>query len=237
MVAQVDLRIAQKIQITRDGSTWYDSSIQDIRGSDIYIAIPYMKEHPLVLSRGVQVQVRFLMDDCSYLFETRVIGEVTSNIKMIRLDYPGEFKRVQQRMHVRLAVVLDVEYAAPEREQGAGGRACGGKGKHPVLPANKRNKKPSFTKSTAVDISGGGMKLVVRENIKEGSRLLLRFVLPLKSKPEQLQLEALVTRCIKADPDREVYNLGLRFENQTFHQEDIIVRYIYEKTAEQKRLM
>ena len=237
MVVQVDLQIAQKIQITRDGNTWFHSSIQDIRGNEVYIAMPYLKERPLVLSRGVEVQVRFFMDDCSYLFQTRVTGEVTSNIKMFRLAYPGEFQRVQQRMHVRLEVMLDVEYALPEKEQGAGGKTSKGKGTHPVLPASKRNKKPYFTRGAAVDISGGGMKLVARESIKEGSRLLLRFTLPLKSKPEQLQLEARVIRCIKAEPDREMYNLGLVFENPTFQQEDIIVRYIFEKTAEQKRLL
>lgn len=219
MAEQVDLRIAQRIQVTRDGKTWFNSIIQDIRGNAVYIATPYLKERPLVLYRGEQVQVRFFMDDSSYLFETRVTGEATSNIKMYRLAYPGEIERVQQRMHVRLSVVLDAEYAIPEQEE------------------EERKKRPSFTKATTVDLSGGGMKLMVREMIKEDSLLLLKFTLPLKNKPEQLELEARVIRCIKTNPDSELYNLGLRFENLTFHQEDIMVRFIFEKMARQKRLL
>lgn len=219
MLEQPGLHVTQKIQVSKDGHMWFNSNIQDIRENSIYIAIPYAREQPLVLYKGERVMVRFSMDDSSYMFESTVTGEATSNIKMFRLSYPKEFTRVQQRSHVRLPVILDVQYYIPESS-----------------PADKK-KPPEFKKATAVDISGGGMKLRVREKVNENTLVRLKFTLPFKNKPEQMELNARVMRCIKADPNREVYHLGLKFEDLVYREEDIIVRFVFEKMAQQKRLL
>lgn len=217
MAERIDLRIAQKIQVSRDEKTWYNASIQNTGPNVLYITIPYLREHPLVLRRGDKVQVRFFLDDSSYHFETQVTGEAADNIHLYRLAYPDQITRVQQRDYVRLPVMLDVEYAPADAGAGA--------------------QDPAFTRATSVDISGGGMKLAVKQRVRENSSLLLRFVLPLKSKPEFLELKARVIRCIRTDSRREVYHLGLRYESINLRQQDIIVRFIFEKMALQKRLL
>jgi len=212
---QITFDVNQKIQVSRIAEeNYFDSSIQDVRGGFFSIAIPYLKEHPLVLYRGEEVRVRFTLQNASYRFTTRVIGVATNNIKLYKLAYPEKIDRIQLRNHVRLSVMLDVEYAVKESE----------------------SQKLKFTKGITVDLSGGGMKLAARENIEENSLLILKFVLPLKNKAEPVQLKAKVVRSIKADPQREVYHLGLRFEDITYREEDMIVRFIFERMAQQKRL-
>jgi len=211
------LGINQKIQVSRDGKTWFNSSIQDLRPDTFSITTPYLKEHPLAVFRGERIEVRFFKDDSSYQFETRVTGEVRDNIRLIRLACPEQITRIQQRNHVRLPVVLDVQYA-------------------PVKRAGEDGEYPAFTRASSVDISGGGMKLAVRRPVGEKEKLTLKFYLPLKSKPEYLEMGARVIRCTRIDPQREMYHLGLRFDSITRCQQDIIVRFIFEKMAMQKRL-
>jgi len=212
------LSMTQKIQVSRDGKTWFNSSIQDLRPETFSITTPYLKERPLVVFRGDHVEVRFFKGDCSYHFKTLVTGEAKDNIRLLRLAYPEQITRIQQRMHVRLPVALNVDYAPVKRD--AGGRDS-----------------PDFTRASSVDISGGGMKLAVRQPVGEKELLLLKFNLPLKNKPEYLELPARVIRCTIIDLKTKTYHLGLRYDNINRRQQDIIVRFIFEKMALQKRLL
>lgn len=219
MFQQVTFGVNQKIQVSRIAEeNYFDSSVQDVQDGFFSIAIPYLKEHPLVLYRGEEVRVRFTLQNASYIFTSRVIGVVTDNIKLYKLVHPEKIERIQLRNHVRIPVMLDVEYVVKEA----------------VKESEKQ--KIKFNKGTTVDLSGGGMKLATRENIKENSLLILKFLLPLKSKAEPLQLKAKVVRVMKADPQRELYHLGLRFEDITYREEDMIVRFVFERAAQQKRL-
>lgn len=218
MAEQSDLHVEQLIQVSKGGKTWYNSKICVIRPNVVSIITPTLKNHQLVLRKGDKIQVKFFRDDSSYFFTTRVTGEVTDKDNLCKLAYPGEINRVQQRMHVRLPVMLDVEYAQIDTELSGG-------------------KEPAFAKGISVDISGGGMKLSVRQWVKDNTQLILRFTLPLKNKPEPMELKARVIRCIKTDPQRDIYQLGLRFINIKNRQQDNIVRYVFEKTALQKRLL
>lgn len=215
MVKQMDLRISQKIQIsTKEREEWFNSNVQDIRENVISIGIPYFKEQPLMLHRGDEVRVRFITESAKYSFSTRVTGEVKDNIDLYQLAYPNEISRIQQRNYVRLPVLLDVEYFFQEHD--------------------KKRVKPK--KATTVDLSGGGMRIAVRERIQGNTRLVLKFTLPLQRKNENIELLSRVIRFEVIEPDRELYHLALVFENITYHQEDLIIRFIFEKMAQQKRL-
>ncbi|WP_027363312.1 flagellar brake protein [Desulfotruncus alcoholivorax] len=219
MAEKIPLKIGQKIQVRRkDGKEWYNSGIQDIRAGYIHIIMPFLKEIPLVLRRNEQVAVRFFSENSSFIFDTNVVGEINDNIKLYRLDYPQKINRVQQRSHVRLPVIIDVEYAVLEEEE------------------KEKNKKAAYKKTTTVDLSGGGMKLLTREKIEPGTKILLVISLPLKNRPELLEIKSVVVRCVKVDPNREVYHLGIKFEDISLSQEDKIVRFVFEKMARQKRL-
>jgi len=212
---QADLHINQKIIITREGITeWFNSSIQDIQGNVINIGIPYSKEFPLVLRQEDKVKVIFTTRNGSYAFNTRVTGKVEDNINLYQLAYPGEIYRVQQRKFVRLQVLLDIQYSVVGRD----------------------DKTTEFNKATVVDLSGNGIRIAVREKIKENTRLVLKFSLPLQQKEETLELLARVIRQQVAETGRGLYHLGLTFEEITKRQQDLIVRFIFEKMAQQKRL-
>lgn len=212
------LSITQKILISRDGKTWFNSSIQDLLPDTFSITTPYLKEQPLVVYKGDPVKVIFYKSDCSYQFETYITGEARDNIRLLQLAYPEQIIRIQQRMHVRLPILLDVSYALVKKDANGGDS-------------------PNFVLASSVDISGAGMKLAVRQPVGERERLLLKFYLPLKDKPEYLELAARVVRCTMIDEKTKVYHLGLKYDSISRRQQDIIVRFIFEKMAVQKQLL
>ena len=168
LIEKVPLKIGQKLQVRRkDAKEWFNSGIQDIRDGYIRINMPFSQERPLVLRRSEKVVIRFFSEQSSFIFNTNVIGEAADNIKLYRLDYPQKINRVQQRNHVRLPVIIDVEYAKAE----------------------EKDKNIVYKKTTTVDLSGGGMKLLTREKIKSGNKLLLLFSLPLKNRPELFEIK------------------------------------------------
>ncbi|AGL01639.1 flagellar brake protein [Desulfoscipio gibsoniae] len=213
MPEELKLHINQKIQVAKENNDiWFNSIIQDTGMETISIAIPYNKERPLVLYQNEIIRVRVVAKNASFMFSTQVIGLVMDKIKLYQLAYPKEIIRIQQRKHFRLQVIsMDVEYACQED-------------------------KSKYNKGTVIDISGGGMKLAVSKKIRKHERLLLKFNLPLQNKPELIQVKAIVVRSEKAEPDREIYHLGLKYENITYKEQDLIVRYIFERMAQQKRL-
>jgi len=211
------LSITQKIQISKDGETWFNSSIQDLLPGTFSIITPYLKGQPQIF-KGDWVQVKFFKDDSNYDLETRVTDEVKDSIPLLRLAYPEQINRIQKRNHVRLPVELEVQYA-------------------PVNQAGKKEAPLVFAKASTVDISGGGMKLMVRHPIEEKEMLTLKFYLPLRRGLEHLILRALVNRCIEVDPQTQKYQLSLEFDSINRRQQDIIVRFIFEKMAVQKKLI
>lgn len=212
------LSINQKIQVSKDGNTWFNSSIQDLKANTFSITAPSPEEHSLAVSKGDLVRVRFFMSDSSYQFEAYVIDEVKDNISLIQLTYPEQITRIQQRTHVRLPVLLDVDYSISKKDAGAGN-------------------KQKFIKASALEISGAGMKLAVRQPVEKKEIMLLKFSLPLKSKTEKLELIARVIRCTIIDDKIEVYHLGLKFIGISRYQQDIIVKFVFERMAIQKLLL
>ncbi len=213
MPEDFELRINQKIQAAKiHDDLWFNSIILDTGAQTISIAIPFNKKRPLVLHRNEIVRIRFTAKNASYMFSTKVTGIVLDKINLYQLAYPKKIARIQQRKHVRFQVIsMDVEYAHQEDIN-------------------------NYVKGTVIDVSGGGMKMAVRKNIPKHERLFLKLVLHLQNRTELIQVKAIVVRSEKAEPDREIYHLGLRYEDITNKQQDLIVRYVFERMAQQRRL-
>lgn len=211
-----ELRINTKIQVARAGERdWYASTIQDIRGGELYIAVPRLRGDALAFTAGDQMQVRFYGAGASFVFPARYLGRTTDAIPLYRLARTGEIERVQQRSHVRLKAGLDVQYAPPP----------------------EKNRRPRYKKGYTVDLSGGGMRLAVNEPVLPGRVLLLKFTLPLRRGAKDLELTGRVIRLFETEQEgAKTYQVALEFADLTRYQQDLIVQYIFQRMAEQARL-
>ncbi|MGB9804285.1 flagellar brake protein [Desulfofundulus sp.] len=207
------LRINQKIQVAREGEKdWYASTIQDIKNGELHIALPRLRGDVLVLTPGDNVQVRFFDQNASFIFPARYLGRTIETIPLYRLMPAGECQRVQQRQHVRLKTLLEVNYAHPP----------------------EKNRRPKFKSACTVDISGGGMLLAMDEPVQPGKELLLEFTLPLRAGARKIQLRGRVVRLLEKENSK--YRVAVEFTEITTAQQDLIMRYIFQCMAEQARL-
>ena len=212
---QHGIQINRKIMVTRAGGEeeWYVSSVQDIDDNTFCISIPIHGPVPLVLNMGDAVKISLVTDMSRVEFETVMVGWRHDKIQLYELALPKEYKRVQLREFARIPAVFEVSYAG-------------------VPDAGQR---PVFSKCDSLDLSGGGMRLSLKENYAVDTRLMLRFKIPFKTGPEEIEVTGRVVRTWPAE-NAGLYRTALQFENISRRQQDLIVRYMFMKMSEQRRL-
>lgn len=219
MATEQKIKMNQSISISRaEGEEdWYNSSVQDLDDNSFCITIPLQGPNPLILDNGDRVKVNYVSDMSRFEFETKVVGWRSDNIPMYVLARPKDVKRIQLREFVRLNVLLEAECAEIPEE-----------GKQPV-----------FKKCSALDISGGGTRLLLKKEYPPGTELLLRFALPIKkSRGNVLEIIEITGRVARAWPNRDDgrYQTAIEFKGIGRRQQDLIVRFVLQKMAEQRRL-
>ncbi len=209
------IQISQKIQVNllSDKENSYVSNIQDIKDGELIISIPTKGTNPLALNNGDLIKVSFISDPARYEFQTKVIGWRYDNIPMYVLTLPEYFKRVQLRRFVRIHTILEVMYAEVSDE----------------------GKYYEFIKSTSLDISGGGIRLILKKDLPAGAILLLKISIPMKNGLEYVEITGRVVRTMP-DEHLKLFHAAVDFIDISRRQQDLIVRYIFTKMSEQRRL-
>ena len=208
----VEITINQNIKITRAaGKEWCASNVQDVSSGSFCISIPTLGAHPLVLHEGDAVKISFVSENARYEFETKVVGRRYDNIPMYELALPKEYKRMQLREFVRISFIMEMEYAEVPDE-----------GMMPV-----------FTKCTCLDLSGGGIRLLLKKYYPVGTELILKFIIPFKNDKEKVEIKG---RVIRSWQDRNMCQSAVQFKGISRRLQDLIVRFILLKMSEQRRL-
>ncbi|MDF9409319.1 flagellar brake domain-containing protein [Pelotomaculum isophthalicicum JI] len=209
------IRINQNIRVARLDSDddWYASSVQDINEREFCISVPLKESRPLVLSKGEQVKVSFIADMTRYEFITKTRGRRYDNIPLFVLAMPKEYTRVQLRDFVRVPITLEVDYAR--------------------IPIG--GKEPVFLKADSIDLSGGGIRLLINNDLAAETRIIIKFTIPLKTGPQEIEVVGRVVR-IWADERTRLRQAAIQFVKINRKQEDLITRFLFNIMSEQRRL-
>lgn len=213
---QIGLAINQRVLVALEGSDeYYVSSVEDITADAVFIAVPYRRQVPLVLSRGDRVTVQFTGENECFAFNTTVISRREDRILLYGLAFPEEIKRIQRRRDVRLCVMLDIQYAEVPEGDAA----------------------PVFKPGQALDLSAGGMRLVCEKEYPPGTVLLVKFRLPLRGGFFETVTKAEVVRTEPVALEKKrLYHSGVKFLDMPQNHRDKIFSYIFWKMMEQARL-
>lgn len=215
-MASFSFKPRQKIIVCpAGGDKQYLSSIEDLSGDKIYIAIPLSETSPLVVKAGDFLSVRAPMESHCLEFTSQVLGVKIENIPMYVLRYPENVNRIQMRQDVRIDSLLDVMYSMPP-EPGSD---------------------PDYKKAVALNISAGGMKLSVFDPVPVNALIQVRFCLTVKGLVHNFELMAKVVRSQVVEVKKQLpaYHLGLSFQDINNRQKDTIYQFIFNKMAGMKR--
>jgi len=188
-----------KLEISWNDS-YYKSKIENVDEKAIYISIPIKDGKYIPLRVGEQVEVFYYFENDIYKFYSVVSGRQTDRIPLLLIEMPKEVIKVQRRKFVRVPIVCDIEY---------------------FKEGNKASSlKP--LKAIMVDLSGGGMRIKIGEEVKLGNIIMTHI--PLGN--EKLILKGEVVR-IEQDEDKKKSICGISFTDLDERKREKLIRFIF----------
>ncbi|MEW5919726.1 MAG: flagellar brake domain-containing protein [Bacillota bacterium] len=228
-----------------ESKIYYKSLIQEVDEGSFAIGVPMKGQNQLMMREKNSYSMRTAVGDALYSFNSRMIGRTRSgNIPLFVLAWPDEIKRSQRRQFFRLAVSLDAHYwilqkGKSNEEDDAVHELDNIK---PPLdlrqPLNKLvDALGEPARGIAVDISGGGVALVVNRFIPEGSLLAVRLFLKCKTSEKVMLLKGRVMRCFNLEVVKGLqrHRLGVEFEDMSEKVRDDLINFIFTLSREKAR--
>jgi len=220
LVKTADLfKVNTKMDVQVKEGIYYKTSVQEITDDYIAIYVPSYKGRELQLVPGDYIKARVYSEDAQYVFNTTVLGRKEERIVLYLLAHPVNVKRVQKRDYVRVKVQIPVRYQVMEEMTIRSG----------VLELTEE--------AFSIDISGGGMQLLVSKSIETNKLLALKFYVQ-DSKKNDIAIRAVarVKRKEKLHTGRNKYSLGICFEEISEKDRDLVIAFVFRKILEQRRL-
>lgn len=216
----INFKINQKIEIIEDRIT-YKANIQDVKKDYIMISIPVSEDKYYLMHRGSIVDFYITGEKEITKFRSEVLGKKEeNNISFAILSSPEFVETIQRREYFRLPVAIDAKlYMLP---------------KNHVYKSITDVPTGFFTRmkdGIIVDISGGGMKAVVKEQMING-----HFAIASIKIPEELNLLCKIV-WVEKDTINRNYRVALSFQGISERERDKIIKFIFEKMRNQSKIL
>ncbi|MEW6661742.1 MAG: flagellar brake protein [Bacillota bacterium] len=207
------LALNRKIEVRIDGQEdFYKSSVQGLNPQGFVINVPMLRGDWLRLTPGMQVQVKSITDEAQYLFTSTVLSRLMEkDLPLYLLSLPGDIERLQLRDYVRVRCALEVFYReVPLSEL-------------PNVPLLVPDKK-----GITLDLSGGGLRMVIKEPINPDNLILLKIILPTpRGKPKIIMAIGEVRGYESTYDDQPRYEVRLSFQTINERDRDKIIARVF----------
>lgn len=197
------------------------SQIYDIIDSDhLQLEMPFRGTQIVLLNTRVRYQI------CIYtshgLFKTTV--QVTDRFKqenhyIAAVEVKSAFKRVQRREYFRLEKLLEIKYRYLTEEET----------QKMTTQEIIDNEDPlvEYKAAIAVDLSGGGARLVMNQKCKKDDMIMVKFAIA--GEGEEINFVARVITSTQMKMDTSQYENRVKFIKVKENQREKIIRYIFEE--------
>ncbi len=201
------LQIGQRMEFFLDNMTeGVSSRIEDIQGKKLVVAMPLdSKNRPVIPVSNEHIYGSAISKGCRYRFFTTYRDKAMDTIPVWIVDMPDTVERHQNREFVRVHVIMPIKVRMMD-EDGALG---------------------PLTKTTTVDISGGGVAFSWPKRVKEGTSVAIEI----NNLPGigTLSLMCMVARCMAIEKDdAATYLIGARMLNLTRPIRNKLVKFIFD---------
>jgi hypothetical protein len=167
-----NLRLSQEIEISLNGTDWFESQIVSNLGERFGVEVPYLGEKAgLKPEKGSRIFIRVRFDnDRIFQFASRVIGYgMARKLPTVFLDHVSDIKRVQKRRFPRREMDKPAYfYPVGILETGKGRK----KKKQAVVDKSQRRY------AAMLDISAGGCALKAHAPLAAGTLVKIEFETP-----------------------------------------------------------
>ncbi len=237
-----DVRPGQKVNIqifqeaSRDaamgeGCTQYPSRVFDSLNKDglLELEMPTKEGKLILLPLNIRYEFIFFVDNGMYKAQGTITDRFKrNNFYLIHVRITSDFVKYQRRQFYRLNCFIPVAF------QGLDDRVEDMELLTDILDFTKSEESVKFpsARGDALDISGGGMRMVSNVYVKDANYFLLQFYIDIQGKRSMVELLAKVIAVNKMD-DSTNYCYRFKFIFKDSKLQEDIIRFIFE---EERRL-
>lgn len=219
-VENITFKINEKIEII-DNNITYKANIQNIKRDYIMISMPVSEDKYYIMHRDSTVEFYITGEKEITKFKSEVLGKkIENSISLAILSVPVFVEKIQRREYFRLPVALDAKFSMLTRDR--------------VYSDIKDVPVGFFNRMKAciiVDISGGGLKVAVKEHMQKGHYVIVSMKIP----DEIILLCKIVW--VEKDTLNRNYKAALKFEGLSERDRDKIIKFIFEKMRNQRKIL
>ena len=211
----------------------YRSMVLDVRTNEsIEIAMPSVGGGFVLLPMDEELQFEFLSKGGLY----RAVGEVRErykkdNIYMLRIELATKLVKRQRREFFRYPCIFGITCFPITEEE-----AAAGSGEQIYEQMNKKlDQLRTEYSGMTLDLSGGGIRFLLSENMEQGQMILLGLRLKSDTIDRQYYIAASVLSCVQKEDRKNSYEIRAQFQIQDNSVREDIVRYIFEEERRERR--
>jgi c-di-GMP-binding flagellar brake protein YcgR len=190
-----------------EGDIWYASKVLDVGSKSFFIASPKNANVAITVRAGQDIRVGVPSKDGLFVLTCPALSGSQEPDARLEIGFPKEVVHVERRAFPRLLVRLEAQYA--EIRSGSG--------------------RLSFSQSTALDISGGGIRLETNRVCLQETLLRVKFQLPLEDMEEELIVTGRIVRSVPGEGARKS-QVGVEFIDISPRQQEALVQYVLDRT-------
>ncbi len=189
----------------------YKSIIQDKYDTGFLISIPMIENEYLPASLGEVLEIiNYQRDGEIYQFTSTVLNRVAEkNLPCLFMSMPKEIKRVQRRNYVRVSTNQIIRYSKGNNKS--------------HIDLNK--------KAILMDLSGGGMRVKIKEKVNAGESITATITY----KNKDILVSGQVVRIIRASDGDMVY--GITFNELSDYTRENIIKIVFDIMRKQRELL
>lgn len=200
----ISLEVNTKLEVEGE-KKGYKSIVLDVSDDNFTINIPVADGEYMLLHVGETIEINcYLENGKCYNFFSEVIGKGRErNILYYRLSSPFNVRKIQRRNFFRVSVIKELRY------------------KIITGLTDEEIDNLEYKNTIVIDLSGGGVKIKIKEKVQKGDRLQIR----LNVKDTEMQLTGEIVR-IEYTEDKEKL-CGIKFTDISDLQSDKIIEELF----------
>jgi c-di-GMP-binding flagellar brake protein YcgR len=181
----------------------YNSKVADITDDQIWIMSIYKREELIPLRKGVKVEVLYEGDTAFYSLSTEITGRKKEPLPLLSIKVNDNIERIQRRRFFRVQINKQIKYISLKEQL-------------------DKETQPKFKETTVIDLSGGGLLMVLKDDLKINDRLMFKLDIDELDK----LIEGKIVR-IKYNKDGYSKTAGIEFVDLDRKDRDTIISYLF----------
>lgn len=202
------LQVEQRIEVALQGKEKCLTKVADISNKGILVLPLVRQGRSITAYEGDNMLVTYWTNTSLFKFKSKVLQLLDDPIDSVLIEYPKDVVKIQRRQYFRMDVTnLPVQFS-------------------------NINDRSNVYSGSAVDISGGGMAFVAKnEEINKDDIIYIKMTL--SDFPIEL-VGKVVRKFIKDKEKPDLYEFPIEFQSLRERDRDRIIKFIFEKQAEER---